>query len=74
VPPVFNWLAGVGGMGPREMLRTFNCGVGMLIAVAPEAVSAVIKSLTGSGETGFVVGELRERKGDEVTFEGTLSP
>src|SRR5688572_7381662 len=34
VPKVFGWLSQVGGMSEREMLRTFNCGVGMLVAVA----------------------------------------
>jgi phosphoribosylformylglycinamidine cyclo-ligase len=32
VPPVFGWLAKTGGVAEREMLRTFNCGIGMIVA------------------------------------------
>jgi phosphoribosylformylglycinamidine cyclo-ligase len=73
VPPVFAWLARVGGMAEREMLRTFNCGVGML-AVVPEAESdALVAHLTAAGETATRVGVLTERTGDPVTFSGKLA-
>src|SRR5690606_18838110 len=43
VPPVFGWLSKVGGMSEREMLRTFNCGVGMLVAVSPDDANALVE-------------------------------
>ncbi|MCW5722155.1 MAG: phosphoribosylformylglycinamidine cyclo-ligase [Devosia sp.] len=72
VPPVFGWLSKVGGMSEREMLRTFNCGVGMLVAVAPQDAAKLVESLLGSGETAAIVGSLAERSGEAVTFRGAL--
>ncbi|UJQ95203.1 phosphoribosylformylglycinamidine cyclo-ligase [Mariluticola halotolerans] len=73
VPKVFGWLAQTGGMDAREMLRTFNCGVGMLVAVAPDDADALIAHLANSGEQAARVGVLAARDGDAVTFEGALA-
>jgi len=73
VPGVFAWLARVGGMNQREMLRTFNCGVGMLCAVAKQDAERLVAHLAAAGETAAVVGELRERTGEAVTFSGSLA-
>jgi phosphoribosylformylglycinamidine cyclo-ligase len=73
VPPVFGWLSRVGGLAEREMLRTFNCGVGMLVAVAAEDAEKLVAQLTEAGETAAIVGALTERNGEPVTFEGALS-
>ncbi|MBD8064669.1 phosphoribosylformylglycinamidine cyclo-ligase [Devosia sp. PTR5] len=72
-PGVFGWLAKVGGMDQREMLRTFNCGVGMLIAVGPHDADALVDLLNQAGEQASIVGTLVERTGEQVTFRGTLS-
>ena len=73
VPAVFGWLAQVGGMSEREMLRTFNCGVGMLVAVTPEDAEKLVTSLSASGEIAAVVGQLTARTGEPVTFRGKLA-
>ena len=73
VPPVFGWLSKVGGMSEREMLRTFNCGVGMLVAVAPEDADKLVQSLVASGEIAAVVGRLTARADEPVTFRGKLA-
>ena len=73
VPAVFGWLSKVGGMSEREMLRTFNCGVGMLVAVTPEDAEKLVESLTASGETAAIVGQLTPRGGEPVTFRGKLA-
>jgi phosphoribosylformylglycinamidine cyclo-ligase len=73
VPTVFAWLARVGGMDQREMLRTFNCGVGMLCAVAPEDAEGLVAHLNAAGETATIVGSLTERTGEPVTFRGALA-
>ncbi|KKB78093.1 phosphoribosylformylglycinamidine cyclo-ligase [Devosia soli] len=73
VPPVFGWLSSVGGMSEREMLRTFNCGVGMLVAVATEDADKLVESLTASGEIAAIVGQLTARAGEPVTFRGKLA-
>jgi phosphoribosylformylglycinamidine cyclo-ligase len=73
VPPVFSWLSRVGGMSEREMLRTFNCGVGMLCAVASEDADKLVAHLTAEGETAAIVGTLIRRTGEPVTFDGKLA-
>lgn len=73
VPAVFGWLSKVGGMSEREMLRTFNCGVGMLVAVTPEDAETLVESLTASGETAAIVGQLTPRSDEPVTFRGKLA-
>ncbi|MFD2649697.1 phosphoribosylformylglycinamidine cyclo-ligase [Devosia albogilva] len=71
-PPVFGWLSRSGGIAPLEMLRTFNCGVGMLAAVAADDAERLVAHLTAAGETATIVGRLTERSGDAVTFQGSL--
>jgi phosphoribosylformylglycinamidine cyclo-ligase len=73
VPAVFAWLARVGGITEPEMLRTFNCGVGMLVAVAEQDVDRLLAHMAAEGEGAAVVGRLRERTADPVTFQGALS-
>ena len=72
-PPIFGWLSQVGGMSESEMLRTFNCGVGMLVAVAAEDADRLLESLTASGEIAAVVGQLTARSDEPVTFRGKLA-
>ncbi len=69
-PPVFRWLASAGDVTPEEMVRTFNCGVGMVAVVAAEAVADVGAALTAAGETVTVIGRLepRDAGGPGVTF------
>jgi len=73
VPPVFGWLARIGGLSEREMLRTFNCGVGMLVAVAADEAQPVLEHLHGAGEKAVLVGRITERTGEPVTFDGSLA-
>jgi phosphoribosylformylglycinamidine cyclo-ligase len=49
-PPVFKWLRDIGGVPTDDMLRTFNCGVGMTVVVAPNDVARVTKALVEQGE------------------------
>lgn len=73
-PPVFGWLAGAGGVAQSEMLRTFNCGVGMIVVVAAEAQERVMQALEEAGEKPFRLGEVVARsEGPRVSYEGTLS-
>ncbi|MDP3853208.1 phosphoribosylformylglycinamidine cyclo-ligase [Phenylobacterium sp.] len=58
LPPVFQWLAEVGGISEHELRRTFNCGVGMVLIVAPEHLADALDGLLGAGEEAFVCGEL----------------
>jgi len=58
VPPIFRWLADVGKVAEAEMLRTFNCGVGMVAVVAPGEADAVGNALVREGETVVPIGEV----------------
>lgn len=57
-PPVFQWLQEAGQVELEEMHRTFNMGIGLVLAVAPEDAAAVMAELKAAGEDPRVVGEL----------------
>ena len=58
LPPVFQWLQDNGNVASLEMYRTFNCGIGMVLAVAKDAVDATLAQLIAAGENAFVVGHI----------------
>jgi phosphoribosylformylglycinamidine cyclo-ligase len=58
IPAVFKWLGEVGGISDHELRRTFNCGVGFILIVAPEHVEDVLSGLLEAGEAAFVCGQL----------------
>jgi len=58
VPPVFAWLQETGNIETAEMHRTFNMGIGMVLAVAPEHAGTVMARLTAMGEAPALMGEL----------------
>jgi phosphoribosylformylglycinamidine cyclo-ligase len=71
VLPVFKWLARTGNIAEAEMLRTFNCGLGMIAVVAADKAAAVIAVLEREGESARIVGEVTG--GDRrVVYSGTL--
>ena len=73
VLPVFQWLAREGGIAENEMLRTFNCGIGMVVIVSPEHADAVARMFTHAGETTVRLGSIIERPGDDrVIYDGKL--
>jgi phosphoribosylformylglycinamidine cyclo-ligase len=74
VPPVFKWLAATGDVAEAEMLRTFNCGVGMIAIVAPDHADAVAAVLAREGERVKRIGEVVSVADDtpRVSYGGTL--
>ena len=58
-PPVFGWLSGAGGIEEREMLRTFNCGIGMVAVVDEAEAGAVEAALADAGETVFRISRVQ---------------
>jgi phosphoribosylformylglycinamidine cyclo-ligase len=75
VLPVFRWLAAVGRVAPPEMLRTFNCGIGMVAVVAPDEADAVEAALTRAGERVARIGRVvvAAEDGERVTYSGRLA-
>ncbi|MBS0378396.1 MAG: phosphoribosylformylglycinamidine cyclo-ligase [Proteobacteria bacterium] len=57
--PVFDWLQHVARIGPEEMYRTFNCGIGMVVVVSVERAHAAVDFLNAHGERAQVIGEVR---------------
>ena len=74
-PAVFSWIAKTGGVAAEEMLRTFNCGVGMIAVVKPEDVDRVAATLETQGETVIRLGKLTARAegAPGVSYTGTLA-
>ncbi|AZN73853.1 phosphoribosylformylglycinamidine cyclo-ligase [Georhizobium profundi] len=74
VTELFAWLAKEGGVAPEEMLRTFNCGIGMIVVVAEDKAAQVIQSLTEADEIVVPLGRLRARSSDGagVIYKGKL--
>ncbi len=60
-PPIFRWLQQQGSIATSEMYRTFNCGVGMVLCLAPEHAEAALQQLTQAGEQAWQLGSLIER-------------
>ncbi|MDD9149725.1 MULTISPECIES: phosphoribosylformylglycinamidine cyclo-ligase [unclassified Sporolactobacillus] len=63
VPAVFRWLKELGGLTAQDMYRTFNMGIGMVMAVAPADEGFAVDRLRELGETPYVIGQVTERQG-----------
>lgn len=69
LPPVFQWLQQAGNVQMREMYRTFNCGVGMVVAVPAAAKDQALALLKSLGENAFEIGYIAKASGDEHQVE-----
>jgi len=58
-PAVFNWLQTAGNVSSHEMYRTFNCGVGMVIALPASEADKAVKLLTEKGENAWKIGTIK---------------
>jgi phosphoribosylformylglycinamidine cyclo-ligase len=70
LPPVFCWMAETVGMSEPELLKTFNCGIGMIAVVAADRAEALTAVLEGAGETVTRIGHVQAGAG--VTYKGKL--
>ncbi|MFG1377124.1 phosphoribosylformylglycinamidine cyclo-ligase [Xanthobacter autotrophicus] len=71
VPPVFRWLATVGAVAPEEMLRAFNCGIGMAVVVPAEDDERVADAFADAGECVIRLGVIEPGEGaPHVAYEG----
>lgn len=57
IPPIFKMLSQDGDIAEEMMYNTFNMGIGMVLAIAPEDVDATIKAIEAAGETAYVIGQ-----------------
>jgi phosphoribosylformylglycinamidine cyclo-ligase len=72
VPTVFSWLAQTGGVAPDEMMRTFNCGVGMVLVVAAGQAAQVAAVLQEAGEHVSPIGQICPRREAGVIYRGEI--
>jgi phosphoribosylformylglycinamidine cyclo-ligase len=70
LPPVFQWLRDAGRVADTEMWRTFNCGIGFTLIVAPEQVAAAKRLLTAQGLANWEIGHVERARGDERVHIG----
>jgi len=69
-PEVFQWLQQNGNIETSEMYRTFNCGVGMVLAVAATNADKALATLRAQGETAWFIGEIKSGSGEpRVDFD-----
>ncbi|MBY0225797.1 MAG: phosphoribosylformylglycinamidine cyclo-ligase [Hyphomicrobium sp.] len=70
VPPVFGWLAKAGRLDDAEMLRTFNCGIGMIVIAERGHVGDVMQALTDAGEAPVLLGAIIAPTGEKSDAKG----
>jgi phosphoribosylformylglycinamidine cyclo-ligase len=70
LPPVFRWLATQANMEQAELLKTFNCGIGMILVVAEDRAETLSALLVDAGETVTRLGRVVEGQG--VVYKGRL--
>ncbi len=70
--PVFSWLQAGGGMSETEMLRTFNCGIGMILVVAHDEAEKITRLLATEGQPCVPLGSIVARKDKSVETTGVL--
>jgi phosphoribosylformylglycinamidine cyclo-ligase len=68
MPALFGWLQQAGNVPDDDFRRTFNCGIGMVVIVAPESADAVSATLTSHGETVYRLGALAPRDEEAVVL------
>ena len=70
LPPVFRWMAETGGIAEGEMLKTFNCGIGMIVVCAADRAEALTELLRAEGETVARIGTVTTTPG--IAYTGKL--
>jgi len=71
LPGVFQWLQSAGNVESREMYRTFNCGVGMVICVPADTKDQALAALKASGESAWIIGHVADALDGEEQVELT---
>ncbi|WP_319529137.1 phosphoribosylformylglycinamidine cyclo-ligase [uncultured Cohaesibacter sp.] len=72
-PAVFGWLQKLGGVADTEMLRTFNCGIGMILVAEEDKVDDLMVVLSAAGEAPVRLGTLKPRDGDAVVYDTMIN-
>ncbi len=73
VTAIFSWLAKTGDVAPEEMMRTFNCSIGMIAIAAAGQAAQVAAVLQEAGETVTLIGRIVPRRDAGVIYRGSLA-
>jgi len=77
LPPLFAWLEETGNLGDEELLRTFNCGIGMILITPKENAPLLKKSFSEAGETIYEIGVIRSAAKPDappgIKYQGRLA-
>ena len=71
MPGIFQWLQQQGNISEQEMLRTFNCGIGMVICVAKESAAQCLGLLKDLDETAWQLGHIETATADKAPIQFT---
>jgi phosphoribosylformylglycinamidine cyclo-ligase len=71
IPPIFQFLREAGKLSFRDMMRTFNCGLGMIVIVNGDDTEGALSRLRAMGETAYHVGQVAQRKDEEEPIQFT---
>ncbi|KHO61110.1 phosphoribosylformylglycinamidine cyclo-ligase [Thermoanaerobacter sp. YS13] len=66
IPTIFNLIQRLGDIEEREMYRTFNMGIGIVVIIDPSDVDKALEKLSGMGEKAYVIGEIVEKEGGVI--------
>ncbi|WP_108124535.1 phosphoribosylformylglycinamidine cyclo-ligase [Saccharospirillum mangrovi] len=72
-PAVFDWLQQAGNISNREMARTFNCGIGLVLVVPADTAETALDILHAAGEQPMIIGQIETRKDAAVILDGPLA-
>ena len=73
VPRIFGWLAATGNVAEAEMLRTFNCGIGMVVIAGAAQAAEAETALRSAGENPVAIGKVVATSGERVAYAGRLA-
>ncbi|MEM8730886.1 MAG: phosphoribosylformylglycinamidine cyclo-ligase [Pseudomonadota bacterium] len=71
LPPVFAWMQAAGGISQAEMLKTFNCGIGMVLIVSADRAAGLSEVLSSAGERVHPIGTVTDTPG--LRYAGALA-
>lgn len=72
-PAIFGWLQSISGVETKEMLRTFNCGIGMIVVVDADKADEAMKAFETEGEKAVRLGTLKARDGNAVLYDTMIN-